>query len=731
MSMITCQLCAAQVHSIQLHLRDEHSDFTIDDYKQEFPDAPLLSEAAKERLEKRKAESRLNHINSLNVVPIDKDGGEEMVPMGTLFGLGRTKAALSASGNPIMIKRFGRAKESSDLIPDLDEKFVYDVEILKNVLLGLDLNIPTYLWGHAGCHAAGAEIIMADGSVKSVEDVVVGDRLASPTDKSGYRTVLGLARGNEQMYRVTPIKGESFVVNENHILSLKTTNGPANGVVGDQIENITVKEYLKKSKYWKSYRKLWRGEYTGGVDELFDPYLIGIMLGDGSISGNHNGSPSITSMDIEILNRFKQAAEDLGCNVREYSKPNNKASQFFAQFNGGHKNPLRDKLIEAGIWGMTCEKKAVPAAYRQAGVQTRLSVLAGLLDTDGHLGEGQNFDFVSKSKQLSIDVQFLARSVGLSATLKKCEKGCQNGFVGTYWRVCVSGDISKIPTLKGVNVSKRKQVKNPLVTGFNLESVGNDNFYGFCLDGDHLYMAGDFIVHHNTGKSSFFEQICAATNRPLIRIQHTINTEESHIVGQWTVKNGSTEFELGPLAIAMKHGYIYMADEYDFALPSVLSVYQSVLEGKSLMIKEADASSRVIKPHPNFRFVATGNTNGSGDETGLYQGTNMQNAANYDRFGIVCKVNYMPQKMEVRILVGQSEIDKEDAENLVKLAKEIRDAYDAGKISSTISPRALVNAAKVGIRRGSLLTGFQLAFGNKLSEVDQEICTGLAQRVLG
>lgn len=384
MSMITCQLCAAQVHSIQLHLRDEHSDFTIDDYKQEFPDAPLLSEAAKERLEKRKAESRLNHINSLNVVPIDSAGGEEMVPMGTLFNLGRTKAALSASGNPIMIKRFGRAKESSDLIPDLDDKFVYDVEILKNVLLGLDLNIPTYLWGHAGC-----------------------------------------------------------------------------------------------------------------------------------------------------------------------------------------------------------------------------------------------------------------------------------------------------------------------------------------------------------GKSSFFEQVCAATNRPLIRIQHTVNTEENHIVGQWTVKNGSTEFELGPLAIAMKYGYIYMADEYDFALPSVLSVYQSVLEGKSLMIKEADAGSRVIKPHPNFRFVATGNTNGSGDETGLYQGTNMQNAANYDRFGIVCKVNYMPQKMEVRILVGQSEIDKEDAENLVKLAKEIRDAYDAGKISSTISPRALVNAAKVGIRRGSLLTGFQLAFGNKLSEVDQEICTGLAQRVLG
>lgn len=49
----------------------------------------------------------------------------------------------------------------------------------------------------------------------------------------------------------------------------------------------------------------------------------------------------------------------------------------------------------------------------------------------------------------------------------------------------------------------------------------------------------------------------------------------------------------------MKHGWMYLADEYDFAQPNVLSVYQAVLEGKPLYIKEADAANRVIKPHPN------------------------------------------------------------------------------------------------------------------------------------
>lgn len=122
-----------------------------------------------------------------------------------------------------------------------------------------------------------------------------------------------------------------------------------------------------------------------------------------------------------------------------------------------------------------------------------------------------------------------------------------------------------------------------------------------------LYVWG----HAGTGKTTLIEQICARTSRPVLRVQHTVNTEESHIVGQWTARGGETIFELGPLAMAMKHGWVYLADEYDFALPSVLSVYQPVLEGKALVIKEADAANRIIRPHPNFRFIATGNTNGS------------------------------------------------------------------------------------------------------------------------
>ncbi|MDO6905404.1 CbbQ/NirQ/NorQ C-terminal domain-containing protein, partial [Acinetobacter baumannii] len=183
--------------------------------------------------------------------------------------------------------------------------------------------------------------------------------------------------------------------------------------------------------------------------------------------------------------------------------------------------------------------------------------------------------------------------------------------------------------------------------------------------------------------------------------------------------------------LAMKHGWMYLADEYDFAQPNVLSVYQAVLEGKPLYIKEADAANRVIKPHPNFRFAATGNTNGSGDETGLYQGTNLQNSANYDRFGSVIYKSYMKKEDESLIIQKRVGLCAEDADKLVDYANLVREQYANSKISDTISPRSLINAAMIGLRRNDYKHGLKLAFTNKLTQVDQQVAEDLAQRVFG
>jgi cobaltochelatase CobS len=239
--------------------------------------------------------------------------------------------------------------------------------------------------------------------------------------------------------------------------------------------------------------------------------------------------------------------------------------------------------------------------------------------------------------------------------------------------------------------------------------------------------------HSGTGKTSMLEQICARLRRPTIRVQHTGSTEEAHIVGQMAADPArGTYFSPGPLPLAMKYGWTYIADEYDFGHPQVMALYQAVLEGKPLIIKDAPAESewRIVHPHPHFRIMATGNTNGSGDSSGLYLGTNIQNAANFERFGIVEQMNYMQPKQEAAAIAAQAGIAVADAERLVRFASMVRESFEARKIGSTIGPRVLINAAKTGVARGSFMKGLHLSFLNRLTPVDKEVCKQSAIRVL-
>lgn len=238
--------------------------------------------------------------------------------------------------------------------------------------------------------------------------------------------------------------------------------------------------------------------------------------------------------------------------------------------------------------------------------------------------------------------------------------------------------------------------------------------------------------HAGVGKTTLWHDICAATNRPIFRVNHTINMEESNVVGQWVVKDGETQFELGPLAVAMSKGYVYLADEYDIAPPAVIAVYQAVLEGKPLVIKEADEGSRIVRPHPNFRFTATGNTNGMGDETGLYAGTMIQNAANYDRFGVVQRVPYPPMEKEREMVRNQVKgIEEEDVERLTEFANRMRTLFEEGNIGMPISPRAVCKVGSIGVAFNSMTTGVEVGYANRLSNIDSAAAMEAASRIWG
>ena len=109
------------------------------------------------------------------------------------------------------------------------------------------------------------------------------------------------------------------------------------------------------------------------------------------------------------------------------------------------------------------------------------------------------------------DILFLVRSLGYSATKKETQKKCYNNdTIGTYYRIIFYGhNLTDIP-VKLTRKQARDRVinKDPLRYAFKVKKIDEADFYGFNLNGDHQYLAEDFIVHHNcggNGKSKLIE----------------------------------------------------------------------------------------------------------------------------------------------------------------------------------------------------------------------------------
>lgn len=340
--------------------------------------------------------------------------------------------------------------------------------------------------GCGKCLGRGTPVLMFDGTIRAVEDVAVGDKLMGPD--SLPRTVTSLARGREPLYRVVPVKGEPFVVNESHILSLKHTES-------GHVTNIAVTDYLQQTKWFKHVMKGWRtGVEFPARPVPLDPYYLGLWLADGD-----RNLPIVYKPDPEVEATCRAVASNHGMGVRQTELREGKCPGWAITFGrvGVHQNPVLDKLRSVNVIG----NKHIPNVYKVNSSEVRLAVLAGLLDGDGSLThDGCSYDYISVSEVLARDLAFLARSLGLAAYVKSCVKGCQNGFTGTYWRVSISGQTSIIPCRiprKKANV--RQQKKDVLRFGFSLEPLGEGDYFGFSIDGpDRLFLLGDFTVTHNT-----------------------------------------------------------------------------------------------------------------------------------------------------------------------------------------------------------------------------------------
>ncbi|MGB3777139.1 MAG: replicative DNA helicase [Tunicatimonas sp.] len=352
------------------------------------------------------------------------------------------------------------------------------------------------------CLGKGTKVVMYDGTLKKVEDVRVGDQLMG--DDSTPRRVLSLARGRERMYWVRQNRGMDYRVNESHILSLKrspsgycrTEGTHTNG----DVLNISVSDYLDKAPKFKTNYKGYKVAVEFDEKPVpIDPYFVGLWLGDGD-----RNSPRITTNDPEVVSYLQEYALVLAqeghlttLSTYDYLDRCNQYA-ITKGFQGGTTCfSIKDELRKLSLLG----NKHIPNDYLNNTTSQRLTLLAGLIDSDGHyLQQSNGYEITQKNQRLSYQIKYLCDSLGFRTSLRKKKAVITAiGYESEVYRVRIYGDVHRIP----VRIPRKKALPwtnriNWQVTGIKVEYDKVDDYYGFEIDGNHLFLLEDMTVTHNT-----------------------------------------------------------------------------------------------------------------------------------------------------------------------------------------------------------------------------------------
>lgn len=422
--------------------------------------------------------------------------------------------------------------------------------------------------GYGGCHAKGTNVIMFDGTEKKVENVCVGDLIMG--DDSTPRIVKQLYRGNDKMYKISPIDDEPYIVNGDHILSLIATNFiniywkklynrweikwhsydyNQNIIVSSKVFSINkyqtknnaykaAEEFMNKiikldstikngnildiklKDYIRIKKLIGEKNYLGyrkeinfnHVDVDIDPYLFGCWLGSGIST-----LPRITIINDEII-------EELTKIVKTYQLNFNKTIALTYDFDIITENPLlntNNKFIIFLHQYNLINNKHIPNIYKYNDKNIRLKLLAGIIDSFGFYNiTNDYYEIKFINEKLINDIIYIAKSLGFFCYKTKCDKIFNISIIGN--------NINIIPC-----ILKRNQIKNRCINKYNqqfefkIEELNYDDYYGFELDKNHRYLTSDFVVHHNSnGKSTAVDFLNRILGDYASTVAHTLLTRK-------------------------------------------------------------------------------------------------------------------------------------------------------------------------------------------------------------
>lgn len=369
----------------------------------------------------------------------------------------------------------------------------------------------------AGCLGKDTPILMHDGSIKFVQDIKIGDQVMGAD--STPRNVLSVSNGIDKLYEIKPVKGDSWICNSEHLLTvydqniarnnkIKKKENQLNPLVDYSINKILTRP-VEKTTGAKMKLQLQRVGADFPEQNLpLDPYFVGLWIAKGGKRKDSVSNFSINENDtvlMDYLENFKFKGEKVSiCKIKEKG-----CFRINVKLKKGRINPIRailkDFVKEKGHLD-------IPKEYMINSRENRLKLIAGILDGDGYLNNNF-FVIITKYKEISDLIVYVCRSLGLAAYSKKRIGRIKSlNFEGVYHSINISGDLDIIPTkVERRKAKERKQIKSVLRTGFWIKEIGVGEWYGFKVDKDERFLLGDFTITHNSGKTATLKELCNRT----------------------------------------------------------------------------------------------------------------------------------------------------------------------------------------------------------------------------
>lgn len=250
-----------------------------------------------------------------------------------------------------------------------------------------------------------------------------------------------------------------------------------------------------------------------------------------------------------------------------------------------------------------------------------------------------------------------------------------------------------------------------------------------------------------TGKTHAVKYLASKFRLPVFEVTGHNRLEFPELVGGYHVASGDMVWHDGPLTSAMRNGGIFLLNEQSLLDPSTATGLNSVLDGSPLFIPE---TGEAVPPHPAFLYVATDNSNGTGDTSGGYAGVLRQNSALLNRFMLI-QATYLERAAEKKFLqAAEPSLPEDILDKMLDMATSVREGVNPPMTAHNSVQATLPESAVMSMRdlkRWARLTmiyapaasegvvptfkALQMAYLNRLDAGARDAAEGMFERIFG